>query len=388
MIIRDNFAEVKEKDMRTDLKLLLMMLLSPVVFCGCIQGKYYEGVPLIAVSEESVMVEAAVRDGYDIIADTLTVTSNRSWGLNVTDAQGNVADWVKVSVEDNMNLSGMTQDTRVILTFDPNWTTSAREASLVITSAECERTVQIIQTGALSNLAIDREQTRTSFGPRESQTRIHFRTNSSWSASVAEGSTIRDIVLSKSSGNDQDTYLDVTFGLPYAGGEKRASIVFDVDGMDHQVSVDLVQTGVVIEIGFDGQPFTEMLPVSPTEIESLDYTYHWHGSDYNIQIGGNKIQYRSADKCLLLDRKGFVRLPSVEDFSLVQVRLKSVATNKKFTISSDEAGKNALDGGEVKTLPMDAEGVWELTGTQAGTSYYIYAGGTKSRIASLYLIYE
>ena len=374
--------------MCTDLKLLLMMLLSPVVFCGCLQGKYYEEVPLIAVSEESVTAEAAVRDGYDIIADTLTVTSNRSWGLNVTDAQGNVADWVKVSVEDNMNLSGMTQDTRVILTFDPNWTTSAREASLVITSAECERTVQITQAGASHNLAIDKEQTQTSFGPRDSQARIHFRTNSNWSASVAEGATIRDVVLSKSSGNDQDTYLDVTFGLPYASGEKHASIVFDVEGMDHLVSVDLVQTGVVIELSFDDQPFTVKLPESSTPIESTDYTYQWYGSDYNIQIGKNKIQYRSADKCLLLDGKGFVRLPSVEDFSLAEVRLKSVATNKKFTISSDEAGKNALDGGEVKTLPMDAEGVWELTGTQTGTSYYIYASGTKSRIASLYLIYE
>lgn len=374
--------------MHTDLKLLLIMILSPAIFCCCIQGKYYEGIPLLSVSEESVTAEAVVRDGYDSITDTLTVISNRSWGLNVVDAKGNAVDWINVSVEDDMNLSGMTRETQVVLTFESNWVTSVREASLVITSAECERTVQITQAGASHNLAIDKEQTQTSFGPRDSQARIHFRTNSNWSASVAEGATIRDVVLSKSSGNDQDTYLDVTFGLPYASGEKHASIVFDVEGMDHQVTVDLAQTGVVIEIVFDEQPFTEMLPVSATEIGSLDYTYHWHGSDYNIQVGENKIQYRSADKCLLLDRRGFIRLPSVENFSLAEVRLKSVATNKKFTISSDEAGKNALDGGEVKTLPMDAEGVWELTGTQAGTSYYIYASGTKSRIASLYLIYE
>ncbi len=374
--------------MHTDLKLLIMMLLGPAIFCGCIRGKYYEGVPLIAVSEEAVRAEAAVMEGHDSIADTLTVSSNRSWGLNVVDARGNAVDWMTVSVEDNMNLSGMTQETQVILTFDPNWVTSAREASLVITSAECERTVQITQVGGSHNFAIDYEKTQTSVGPRDSQARIHFRTNSSWSATVAEGSSVRDIALSKSSGDDQDSYVDVTFGLPYAAGEKRASIVFDVEGMDHQVSVDLVQTGLVIELGFDGQPFTADLPASAKEIESTDYTYKWYGSDYKIQIGKNKVQYRSADKCLLLDGKGFVRLPSVEGLRLVEVQLESVATNKKFTISSDEAGKTAVAGGETKTLAKDAVGVWQLTGTQAGTSYYIYAGGTKSRIASLYLIYE
>ena len=374
--------------MHTDLKLLLMMLLSPAMFCCCIQGKYYEDTPEISVSEESVMAEAAVRTGYDSIADTLTVSSNRSWGLNVVDAQGNAVEWITVSVEDNMNLSGMTEETQVILTFDPNWVTSAREATLVITSAECEKTVQITQSGALHNLAIDKEQTVTSFGPRDSQARIYFKTNSNWSASVAEGSTIRDVVLSKSSGDDQDTYIDVTFGLPYTAGKKHASIVFDVEGMDHRISVSLVQTGLVIELDFDSQPFTVALPESSKAVESTDYVYQWYGSDYDIHIGKNKIQYRPADKCLLLENKGFIRLPSVEGLRLAEVQLKSVATNKKFTISSDDAGQNAVEGGKTKTLEKDAVGVWKLTGTQSGTSYYIYAGGTKSRIASLCLIYE
>ena len=364
------------------------MVLSSMMFWGCIQEKYYEDKPEISVSEESVTAEAAVRDGYDIIADTLTVSSNRSWGLNIVDAQGNAVDWITVSVEDNMNLSGMTEKTPVILTFDPNWTTSVRLANLVITSAECEKTVQITQRGASHNLAIDKEQTVTSFGPRDSQTRIYFKTNSNWSASVAEGTTIRDVVLSKSSGNDQDTYVDVTFGLPYAGGEKNACVVFDVEGMEHQISVGLVQTGLVIELDFDGQPFTEDLPESSKGIESTDYVYQWYGSDYIFQIGKNEIQYRTADKCLLLEKKGFVRLPSVEGLRLAEVQLESVATNKKFTISSDDAGQNAVEGGKTKTLAKDSVGIWELTGTQSGTSYYIYAGGTKSRIASLYLIYE
>lgn len=374
--------------MHTDLKLLLMMLLSPVMFCCCIQGKYYEDTPEISVSEESVTAEAAVRDGYDIIADTLTVSSNRSWGLNIVDAQGNAVDWITVSVEDNMNLSGMTEKTPVILTFDPNWTTSVRLANLVITSAECEKTVQITQRGASHNLAIDKEHTVTSFGPRDSQTRIYFKTNSNWSASVAEGATIRDVVLSKSSGNDQDTYVDVTFGLPYAGGEKNACVVFDVEGMEHQISVGLVQTGLVIELDFDGQPFTEDLPESSKGIESTDYVYQWYGSDYIFQIGKNEIQYRTADKCLLLKTsKTFIKLPAVEDLKLSEVQLKCAATDKKFTISSDGTA-TVVNGGAQKTLANGAVGVWKLSDVQAGTSCYIYSGSSNARIAEISLIYE
>ena len=374
--------------MHTDLKLLLMMLLSPAMFCCCIQWKYYEDTPEISVSEESVTAEAAVRDGYDIIADTLTVSSNRSWGLNIVDAQGNAVDWITVSVEDNMNLSGMTEKTPVILTFDPNWTTSVRLANLVITSAECEKTVQITQRGASHNLAIDKEHTVTSFGPRDSQTRIYFKTNSNWSASVAEGATIRDVVLSKSSGNDQDTYVDVTFGLPYAGGEKNACVVFDVEGMEHQISVGLVQTGLVIELDFDGQPFTEDLPESSKGIESTDYVYQWYGSDYIFQIGKNEIQYRTADKCLLLKTsKTFIKLPAVEDLKLSEVQLKCAATDKKFTISSDGTA-TAVNGGAQMTLANGAVGVWKLSDVQAGTSCYIYSGSSNARIAELSLIYE
>lgn len=365
-----------------------MMLLSPVMFCCCIQGKYYEDTPEISVSEESVTAEAAVRDGYDIIADTLTVSSNRSWGLNIVDAQGNAVDWITVSVEDNMNLSGMTEKTPVILTFDPNWTTSVRLANLVITSAECEKTVQITQRGASHNLAIDKEHTVTSFGPRDSQTRIYFKTNSNWSASVAEGATIRDVVLSKSSGNDQDTYVDVTFGLPYAGGEKNACVVFDVEGMEHQISVGLVQTGLVIELDFDGQPFTEDLPESSKGIESTDYVYQWYGSDYIFQIGKNEIQYRTADKCLLLKTsKTFIKLPAVEDLKLSEVQLKCAATDKKFTISSDGTA-TVVNGGAQKTLANGAVGVWKLSDVQAGTSCYIYSGSSNARIAEISLIYE
>ena len=374
--------------MHTDLKFFLIMVLSSMMFWGCIQEKYYEDKPVISVSEESVTAEAAVRDGYDIIADTLTVSSNRSWGLNIVDAQGNAVDWITVSVEDNMNLSGMTEKNQVILTFDPNWATSVRLANLVITSAECEKTVQITQRGASHNLAIDKEHTVTSFGPRDSQTRIYFKTNSNWSASVAEGATIRDVVLSKSSGNDQDTYVDVTFGLPYAGGEKNAYVVFDVEGMEHQISVGLVQTGLVLELDFDGQPFTEDLPESSKGIESTDYVYQWYGSDYIFQIGKNEIQYRTADKCLLLKKsKTFIKLPAVEGLRLSEVQLKSAATNKKFTISADGTA-TAVNGGSSQSLANGAVGVWKLSDVQAGTSCYIYSGSSNARIAELSLIYE
>lgn len=374
--------------MHTDLKLLLIMAMSTMVFCGCMQERCYEAIPEISVSEESVTVEAAVRDGYISIVDTLIVCSNRSWGLNIVDAQGDAVDWVTVSVEDNMNLSGMQEKTYVILTFDPNWVTSVRQANLVITSAECEKIVPVLQRGASHNLAIDKDSTVTSFGPRDRLTRIYFKTNTNWSASVAEGETIRDVVLSKSSGNDKDTYIDVTFGPPYSVGKKHACVVFDVEGMDHQITVDLVQTGLVLELGFDEQPFTTDLPESSKEIVSTDYVYQWYGSDYIFQIGKNEIQYRGADKCLLLkNSKTFIKLPAVESLRLSEVQLKSVATDKKFTISPDGTSA-AVDGGNQKILAFGAIGVWELSDTQVGMPYFVYSGSGSARIAELRLIYE
>ena len=150
----------------------------------------------------------------------------------------------------------------------------------------------------------------------------------------------------------------------------------------------LVQTGLVIELDFDGQPFTEDLPESSKGIESTDYVYQWYGSDYIFQIGKNEIQYRTADKCLLLKTsKTFIKLPAVEDLKLSEVQLKCAATDKKFTISSDGTA-TAVNGGAQKTLANGAVGVWKLSDVQAGTSCYIYSGSSNARIAELSLIYE
>ena len=374
--------------MHTNLKLLLLFVFA-VIATGCFKGNFHEDLPEIRVDVESVVVPAAIAEGSEHINAEIRVSSNRSWGINLVDRNGDQVDWVKASVTDNVNLAGMMQELSVILTFEPNWVVAARTADLILTTAECKKIIPLNQNAAMSNLEIDKEQTVSTFGPYdEQQTRIHFKTNSDWKVSVSEGATISDIKFSKDAGTAEDTYVDVTFGRPCAGGVKEAVVQFTVEGMDTPKTLTLVQTGLILDLDFSRQPFAEELPTSKTAIEDTEYTYSWYGSEYNFLLGKNEIQYRGADQCILLGKSNtIIGLPALEGLRLTQVELKSVATNKTYTIASDISG-TAAEGGKKQKLPMGGTGVWELTDTKENVPYYIYTGSSNSRIASISLIYE
>ena len=355
---------------------------------GCFKVNYFEDAPAIITDTESITVTSSVPEGSAQITCDLVVTSNRSWGMNIVDLQGDPVDWIQASVADDMNLSGQTQEVSISLTFEPNWVVSPREAKLILTSAEYEKIIPIHQDAADVNLEIDTDQTVSSFGPYHEQTRVYFQTNADWTAAVAEGSTIADVRLSKTAGTSDDTYIDVTFGKPYAGGVKEAVIQFYVEGMAAPRTITLVQTGLILNLDFAQQPFTADLPTSKTSIVETTYSYPWYGSSYDFLLGENDIQYRAADKCILLAKsKTVVGLPAVEGLRLARVEMQSVATDKKYTISSDISG-TVIEGGEMQKLPMEGVGSWTLTDTQADTRYYIYMSSSNSRIASISLIYE
>ena len=74
---------------------------------------------------------------------------------------------------------------------------------------------------------------------------------------------------------------------------------------------------------------------------------------------------------------------------LTGVSVTSGASNKKFAITTDNAGKTPTEGGAVQTLAaVDDVGTWTLTDTEADTGYYIYGSSSKARIKHIELIYE
>lgn len=103
----------------------------------------------VSSNPSSIVVEALAEGGETPLADTLIITSNRSWTAKVVDPLdlSKEVDWVSLSVLEASSISNMSFDTQVILSFKENPRMRSRACEIRVRSAKGVFTIPVKQSG-------------------------------------------------------------------------------------------------------------------------------------------------------------------------------------------------------------------------------------------------
>ena len=222
------------KQFKSAILLPAVLLLS---LTGCLERQFAESEAVLSPGVEEIVVPADMYEGPGLVADTLVVTSNRSWAAAL---QSNV-DWVEIGTDESLNISQVMEDVRIPLKFKDNDTESARSVVLRLTSEAGYRDVTIRQKAIRYRLALSEgSDSRIVAGKTSYESSVIcepdtcvlcLNSNTAWTARILEGNTA-DVKLDVTSGEGIGK-VKVIFGEnedPDSG--KQATVVVSADGCD------------------------------------------------------------------------------------------------------------------------------------------------------------
>lgn len=201
------------------------LLCIPFCLTGCLDNDASGSAPYIQSDSAALVLPAEAPDGGEVTT-SFRVESNCSWGINVRQQDGTPADWITLSTLDRSNLSGAPESTEILVTSRNNPKNRLREATIVITSAECETRIALTQAELQYALAVvgDTERSVDGIG---GEIRVGIACNTAWEAAIQPGGTA-DAELTAGSGFG-DGELVVTFASNDAPRTRTATVVVSAE---------------------------------------------------------------------------------------------------------------------------------------------------------------
>lgn len=224
---------------------------------ACTRWEPVNEVPAFGVDKSEVKVAADREDGLSV-CDTLVVTSNRSWSVNVTPED---CEWLKLGADADLNVSGESREVRLPLTFLDNRTEQPRSATLTFTTKGSKIEVPVQQQRIIYRL----KAVGTTYVPDVSHLgglyTIEVNSNTDWYVSTKSGSTIvADISRTDGKGNGKIVVIipentayetkSLTV-LVSAAGCENVEFTFDQQSSRPYVLLDksLIDTTMIQSIG-------------------------------------------------------------------------------------------------------------------------------------------
>ena len=327
--------------------------------------------------------------GYAASEQQIDIRCNTTWNARVKDG---ATAAIVLSATEGYGDASLTVD------IAENTDLNAEKSAVILLSAEeCDDIeITVAQQRAEPYLILDRENTPIVLSGGATSSRILFRTNSEWSATVVE-STFPELTIDPQSGNGTADGIDLRFPSNVSDGEVSATIEFQIAGTTIAERITVTQKrSYLIELDFtEGDPFSEQtLPTtSASAIQTATcYTLSQNGTDYPIEItpaaGKGFYLGGTSGKYLIFTGSGTMRIPKLDRFVLSSVKITAIsASNRRYSITANSDGSNTVKGGEEFQFAA-GEHTWTLTGTVPDTHYYFYCATANPRIQRLEFIYE
>ena len=337
----------------------------------------------------SVTGETHLTVGYAASEQQIGIRCNTAWTACVKDG---ATAAVALSATEGYGDATLTVD--IAENTDLN---AGKSAVIILSAEECDDIeIAIAQQRAEPYLILDRENTPVVLSGGATSSRILFRTNSEWSATVVE-STFPELTIDPQSGDGTADGIDLRFPSNVSDGEVSATIEFQIAGTTIAERITVTQKrGYLITLDFtEGDPFSEQtLPTtSASAVQTATcYTLSQNGTDYPIEItpAAEKGFYLggTSEKYLIFTGSGTIRIPKLDRFALSSVKITAIsASNRRYSIAANSDGSNTVRGGEEFQFAA-GEHTWTLTGTVPDTHYYFYCATANPRIQRLEFIYE
>lgn len=327
--------------------------------------------------------------GYAASEQQIDIHCNTTWTARVKDG---ATAAIVLSATEGYGDASLTVD--IAENTDLN---AGKSAVILLSAEECDDIeITVAQQRAEPYLILDRENTPIVLSGGATSSRILFRTNSEWSATVVE-STFPELTIDPQSGDSTADGIDLRFPSNVSDGEVSATIEFQIAGTTIAERITVTQKrGYLIKLDFtEGDPFSEQtLPTtSASAIQTATcYTLSQNGTDYPIEItpaAGKGFYIGGASgKYLIFTGSGTMRIPKLDRFVLSSVKITAIsASNRRYSITANSDGSNTVKGGEEFQFAA-GEHTWTLTGTVPDTHYYFYCATANPRIQRLEFIYE
>ena len=216
------------------MKRMIYICLILMAVSSCLSREFTEQNPYISIDTGSLTVPSDDVSGK--VCDTLYVTSNRSWSAVFAED----VDWVRMAVNGNENLAGVSEIATLPLEFDNNESYEHRSVRLVISYDSLVEEVVITQEAKSHRLMITEVtpglEAISSKGGRFD---ISFYCNTKWKARVdyTDGMLLS---LSANEGNLSSTISVNVNKNDDPDNEKKAVVTLSADGCQ-DIDIVLIQ---------------------------------------------------------------------------------------------------------------------------------------------------
>lgn len=189
----------------------------------------------ISTDKTSVEVEA------EIAADTLKITSTRSWTAKIKTSDG--GNWLSVSEKEHINAGGVLETSEIVLSFARYKGSNERTASLSIYCAEYDKelVIPVVQKAYSPKISIEAVDNPVGISSNGADCYVTIRSNTSWKASIIKEESTVIPNLSIVEGNDTQT-IRLEFPVnPDDELAKFAKLCVKADGCE-DATLEFVQT--------------------------------------------------------------------------------------------------------------------------------------------------
>ena len=215
------------------MKRFVYMFLILMAATSCLSREFTEQDSYISFDTRKITVPSDVDEGS--VCDTLFITSNRTWGAVFAEE----VDWVKIKVNGNENLAGVSKISALPLEFEDNESDQERSVELLVSHESKVEKITVVQEAKSRRLAITSVPAGIESISADGDTfDISFRCNTEWKARVdyTDGMLV---TLSAEEGNRSSTISVTVKGNDDPDKEKKGVITLSAEDCPE---IDIVLT--------------------------------------------------------------------------------------------------------------------------------------------------
>ena len=161
------------------MKKLMYICLILMAASSCLSREFTESDPYISFDTRKITVPSDVDSGK--VCDTLFITSNRNWGAALSED----VQWVKLLVEGNENLAGVSKITALPMAFEDNESDQERSVELLISQDSKIEKIMLVQEAKSRRLVLTKVPVDIESISADGDTLdISFLCNTEWKAAI------------------------------------------------------------------------------------------------------------------------------------------------------------------------------------------------------------
>lgn len=382
------------------LKSIFILSLAALALLACKkEPKEDESKPVLEVSQTEISV------GADAAAPTFTVTSNRTWKIQMVSQ----VPWIGIDPSSGGEKTKDAKSVEVTVSVAANDVATPRSCTFYVVSddpsVEDYYTVTVNQEAGQAPVTVEFSATipeKTSYADPAvfsslgcSSRWFSVHSSAPWTARVAPETTASNVSLVTTSGEGDLEKFEVKVG-PNTDKSNRKDIIIEFTpqgGEPYKVTLQQ-EKGSILTLEFRNQDGSAM--VWPFTAEAA--TEAGDKGPGSFECGGYTFPYYTVADCMMESAYGWrlgtgkgcwIGTPVVEGLALTKITM--VDRNSNVNPNIETASGDILPGGAfndlVGTYTNNQPVYWNLTGTAPGQSYRIMATEART-IRALYLSFE